>query len=158
MAGNSSGFKSLAKHLDMFGATVRLNYRGEESYKTGCGALMTVLINGFMLYYAVSCFVRVSNNSDPQLSSYEILDTREEMDPMNLGELGFDMIFGFADSLTLAPIPFEPRFGRFDLSQSRIDTKIGEMKRQTNKRPLEVYERDLGQEEDAEKWGIFHKL
>ena len=47
------------RSLDLFGARFNLNYRGDGAYKTGIGALVTLMIRAFMFFYVMQCALRV---------------------------------------------------------------------------------------------------
>ena len=40
--------------LDISGSPVSLNFKGDSSYKTGCGTLLTILSYGIMLAYGIA--------------------------------------------------------------------------------------------------------
>ena len=61
------------------------------------GGLLTLFTVGYMVAYTLECFVKVMNFDENKISSYMIKDDRLEMEPMNLHDNGFDMVFGFAD-------------------------------------------------------------
>ena len=44
-------FREMFVSLDTFGTPVSLNYKGESSYKTILGALITIALKIFMLVY-----------------------------------------------------------------------------------------------------------
>ena len=109
------GLLGFIRSFDLFGASVNVNFRGQSDYKTGVGALMTLLIRSFMLFYAVRCAIQVLDYEDPSINSYEIKDERIDMEPMNLGAHNFDMIFSIIDSKTWTPVKLDPRYGKFML-------------------------------------------
>jgi len=79
-----------------------------------------------MLFYTVESALKVYDYIDPQLSSYEVKDNREDMEPMNLAEHGFQLIFGIADKGSKV-MPLDPKFAKFSLVQyERIGGKMVE--------------------------------
>ena len=62
-----------------------------------------------MIFYVIQRSVRVIDFIDPSISSYEIKDNRVDMEPLNLGQHNFELIFGFLDAKTSIPIDLDPR-------------------------------------------------
>ena len=49
----SFNLKSYVTDLDTFGEPVKLNYRGKQTYKTFCGALLTLALRFFLIAFAI---------------------------------------------------------------------------------------------------------
>ena len=112
------GFLTFFTDLDSFGTSIQVNFRGKSKFKTGIGALFTFITKSFMLFYAIQRAVRVIDFVEPNLSSFEIKDDRIEMEPLNLGQYNFELIFGFLDVRTWKPVELDPRVAKFVLSQA----------------------------------------
>ena len=52
---------------DAYGESVGLNYKGESNYKTGLGALCSILLRTFMLTYLILGLIDLFNYQDPQI-------------------------------------------------------------------------------------------
>ena len=76
------------------------------------------------------------------------------MDPINLGENMFDMVFAMLDARTWKPEPLPPKFGSFGLF--KMDYSFNELGfPKVDSQPLKIRERDLSTEENSSKWGVF---
>ena len=111
-------FLSFVTDLDSFGTSVQVNFRGKSKFKTAIGALFTFMTKSFMLFYTIQRAVRVMNYVEPNLSSYEIKDDRMDMEPLNLDEYNFELIFGFMDMKTWKPVELDPGIAKFFLASS----------------------------------------
>ena len=52
------------KRQDMFGHPVTINYKGEDQYKTGCGAFLSLAQKGFILVVATMGVIDLLNYND----------------------------------------------------------------------------------------------
>ena len=105
--------RSQLQKIDTFGAPVNVNYRGKDTFPTSFGGILTLLMAVYMMYFATNCIIKVLSFKDSKISSYMIKDDREDMDPMNLLENGFDLVFGFANAKTWNVQELDPRIGVF---------------------------------------------
>ena len=64
----SSKFKDFFVSFDEYGAPISVNRAGETHYKTGVGALCTVIVNTFMTFYFIEQIVGLFNYSNPEIS------------------------------------------------------------------------------------------
>lgn len=112
------GFFSFVTNLDSFGTSVQVNFGGKSKFKTAIGALFTFVTKSFMLFYTIQRAVRVMDYVEPNLSSYEIKDDRIDMEPLNLDEYEFDLVFGFIDRITWKPVELDPQIAKFFLSNT----------------------------------------
>ena len=60
-------FLSFFTSLDVFGEPVVINYKGETSFKTAPGALLTLAIKAFLLFFVVQGTFALCNYDDPQV-------------------------------------------------------------------------------------------
>ena len=91
---------SLYKFLlafDAYGNPISVNFRGATSYKTGLGAVFTVLIKGFLLFYLATSLLDLREYKDPQITQYTIYDPRITDDQVNLADSRGTFIFSVFD-------------------------------------------------------------
>ena len=50
--------------FDIYGQQIQLNYKGETSYKTFSGAILTFLTYAFIVNFLASSFIELSNNEN----------------------------------------------------------------------------------------------
>lgn len=65
------------------------------------------------------------------------------MEPMNLAEHKFDLIFGFVGEKSWRPVPLDPKFGHFRAKNLTLDQT------RTQVSDISIVERDLFNEEDG---------
>ena len=85
---------SYLRSYDSFGEPVSLNYKGDSSYKTLLGAVMTLCLNTFLLVYAADKLLALVKYQDPSVTQYTIYEPRNESDAFNLGEAKGSIVFG----------------------------------------------------------------
>ena len=59
---------SYLRSYDSFGEPVSLNYKGDSSYKTLLGAVLTLCLNTFLLVYAADQLLALVKYQDPTVS------------------------------------------------------------------------------------------
>ena len=58
------------KDFDSSGAPVSLNIRGNDQYKTGLGAIVTLITNAILVAWLVIRLEKWANRSDPEFFPY----------------------------------------------------------------------------------------
>ena len=61
---------------DKFGAPVAFNYKGKETFQTVPGALISIIMNVFMIAYMIIKFMALMENSD-WTSAYSLLNLND---------------------------------------------------------------------------------
>ena len=89
-----SSLTSYIRSFDSFGEPVSLNYKGDSSYKTLLGAILTLCLNTFLLVYAADQLLALVKYQDPTVTQYTIYEPRNENDAINLGETKGSIVFG----------------------------------------------------------------
>ena len=144
------------KKCDDFGQPISFNFNGEQSYKTCCGGMVSLLVKVVLLGVFGTMLLALKDYKDPEISTHTVYEERFDMsEPMNLKDNGIELFFFFTkDSF---PVQLDPRVGSFKISQAKkeIDTKI-DVDRWTTYTDIPVEEVDLSQNEDAAK--ILHFL
>ncbi|CDW88099.1 accessory gland protein [Stylonychia lemnae] len=103
------------KQLDWFGQTIKLTYKGEDSYKTTLGAsvsfILILLLLGFSIFKTIYFFSRFN----PDLSKVTLMRDMRSSESYRPQETGFDFAFGLNSDL-------DPRIGYFTVKQIGIYT------------------------------------
>ena len=60
----------LLRSLDDFGHPITLTYKGEETYQTCLGGVITVVVSAFTMVMAVVKIQQVIEMSDPNITSF----------------------------------------------------------------------------------------
>ena len=122
--------------FDSFGEPISVNYKGETSYKTGVGALFSLVIKSFLLIYATQKILTLFNYEEPAITQvsltapklryfpvklflilrsslwfqYTVLSKRTEGDTLNLAENHGHLAFFLQNpSIGIVEAP-DPRF------------------------------------------------
>ena len=75
-----------------------MSYKGDSTYKTCLGALMTLCMKVFMLFFFITKTIDLVNYQGPQITQYKIYDSRADGREVNLGGSYGDLLFGFFNS------------------------------------------------------------
>ena len=105
-----SKLRSFLTSLDVFGEPVSVNFKGETNFKTLPGALLSVLIKSFLLVFAINGTIDLINYEDPQITQYDIFETRRDGDEVNLGEAKANVAFVWYNRITARADEPDPRF------------------------------------------------
>ena len=77
------------RSCDVFGVPVSLKLDGSTNFTTSCGGIISILLKILITAYFCMQLLALVNYSDPSISSYTLLDTRESMEePINLQSYG----------------------------------------------------------------------
>ena len=83
----AKSFKRLLRSVDTFGHSIRVNYRGEDSYKSALGGLMTLLVCSLTLVMVIRAIEEIAEMNEPTLMEYykpmSDLDLKNAL-PLNL--------------------------------------------------------------------------
>ena len=139
--------------FDFFGVNIELNFLGHTKFKTLGGAISSILMVIFIFSYFYMLALRVSNYSNPQISSYEIIQESQK-EEMRLGDMKVDFIFGFFDH-EYNPTVLDPKYGRFELYQRTygIDSNGKQI---FNETPVGVRNFSIN-DIDKVKWGFWSR-
>ena len=109
----TTGLSGRIRSWDFFGASIGINYKGKASYQTLGGGLITLILKVTMLGFLIKSTIDVMSYKNPQLSSYEIMETRVGVSPFNMEEYKVRFVFGFVNDTTWKPIAPDPKYGSF---------------------------------------------
>jgi hypothetical protein len=78
----------------MFGQQVEFTFKGNRTYQTGIGALVSIIIKSILAMFIVYAFYVIFSRKHPILSTFYML-TNTAADPgsLDLTEKGFDIAF-----------------------------------------------------------------
>ena len=90
---------------DSFGAPISLNFNGESSFNTAGGGIASLCLKVLILTYLTMQTLKVYNFDDPQISSFQIVEDRTNMEePMSLADYKAKFIFGMLSDKASAPV------------------------------------------------------
>ena len=79
---------STLRQCDMFGASISLKRDGMRSFVSTGGGLASIAIKVFILSFLCMQLIALVSYSDPQISSFTVLDSRDSMNkPITLDEM-----------------------------------------------------------------------
>ena len=115
----------LIKGMDLFGGSIGVNYKGEDTYKTICGGIISLLAAIFVAFYAVVQAEKLITRSSPQISvthQFEDYATSHEAYELNDNELGIMIQFQvFSDTGVQSFDSIDTKYGRIAAYQVTSD-------------------------------------
>ena len=124
------------KSVDIYGHSISLTYKGNDTFKTKLGALMSIIV-GFMLFaFSLYKFIVLVNSIDPEVS--------KKVFRRNLADAGvfYPNNYGFDFALSMRGGDLDPKYGYFRVRQVYfyyvIDEETGEKTRIKDKTDLEL--------------------
>ena len=111
----------------------------------------------FILAYFCKLLIEVVEYGDPQISSYEIMEDRSNMETaLRLSDMHTNFVFGFMDKF-LKPVELDPKIGKFELFQDGYTTD--------DEGNITMIEKDVGvksttldNDGDEKKWGTMYSV
>ena len=83
-------FSKWLRSLDRFGQSPKLLYKGQDSYKTKLGAVITLCITLFVMTFSGQKIIRLATKSQPNTSMTESFEnTTENFTKYNLNQNNF---------------------------------------------------------------------
>ena len=82
--------------FDTFGHPIHVNFKGDESYNTRMGGVLTIVVLGFTLTQIVISLLKIVTMNDPDITEFSkplSAGDREEILPVEFGSYNF--VFGF---------------------------------------------------------------
>ena len=77
----------MLRSLDNFGHPIQLNYKGNETYQSACGGLLTIAVQVITLIASISALTEVFGMKDPKITSFTRPLTEKDRD--DLGVISF---------------------------------------------------------------------
>jgi hypothetical protein len=85
--------KKLTNALDIYGQPIVVNYKGESSYKTKIGALISLITIGFGLAYAVITIMQMATRENTNVQTLtKTLDLFYKTEIFNLADQKIEFI------------------------------------------------------------------
>ena len=107
-----SKFGKTFKNLDIFGAPVGVNYRGDSDFKTNLGAFFSMIYFIAMWGFFVSQTIAVYNKWDPSSSTFRIKVDVGQEDTLNLRDEYWQVAFSFLNAATRQNAMIPPDIGQ----------------------------------------------
>ena len=93
-------FFKLVRSVDAFGHDIKMNYRGEESYNSLLGGIITMGVYALTLVLVVRAVTEIIYMQDPSLTEYsKPLTLEERADWVPLSHKDFNFMIGFATTV-----------------------------------------------------------
>ncbi|TNV83940.1 hypothetical protein FGO68_gene12437 [Halteria grandinella] len=86
--------KSKFKEFDIYGEQIGLTYKGESSFKTTPGAIVSCIVQLLMIAFTIYRLIIFVNKDDPSVSKQSFLRNLDGEDPLHPNEYGFNLAFG----------------------------------------------------------------
>lgn len=104
-------FIRLLRGLDDYGHPIRLSYKGEETFQTLGGSILSITVQGLTLAMIITAFTEVFRMQEPKITQYlrplQAQD-RKEIGEVKFADYGYTMgVFLAFDELDPKPIPKE---------------------------------------------------
>ena len=116
-----SGFLDFFRSFDGYGEPVQVTYKGDSTYKTYIGALVTLGMQGFMLMFTLTGVLSLLNYENPQITQYIIYDGRSDNKTVSMDESHGEIIFGFLSVPTNRFIPIDPTIATLQVQSVTMD-------------------------------------
>ena len=87
-------FLTYFKRLDIFGSGVNFTFNGESSYKSVCGAILTIIVFFLTLFQFNEKFIILINNGDTNHTQRIEFGVNDVSDVIGYRETGFNFAFG----------------------------------------------------------------
>ena len=114
-------FVNWFKAFDGYGEPVSVTYKGDATYKTPGGALLTFSMRSFMLLFSVFGIFELLSYKNPQVNQFRIYDERTDGNELNYGEAQADLIFGMYNPGTNAFVVPDPSIASLNFQVVQID-------------------------------------
>ena len=113
--------KKLVNILDIYGQPIGVNYKGQASYKTKVGALLSLITFGIGLALTVIKIKQMVNKDNSNVSQFtKTLDLNFNTDSFNLDEQKLELMAGILDS-NWDFIKIPPEMGYVGFYQAELD-------------------------------------
>lgn len=117
----SSKFLDFIKSFDSYGEPVQVSYKGDSSFKTTIGALVSLAMQGFMLAFTLTGLISLINYKNPSISQFTVLDSRDKNQEVNMDESYGEFAFGFIDFSTSSFVPCDPTICSLQMQVVSVD-------------------------------------
>ena len=102
----------LLRRQDAFGEPVSINYRGETSFTTMLGAIVSFVEKVFILVVAVMSLIDLFTYKDPNITQFSIYNARNDNKECNFKQANGGFLFAFWDKTVKNYVALDPRYGK----------------------------------------------
>ena len=79
--------------LDSYGTPVTVNYRGDDTYKTRTGALLSIITGSLLLIFGIEKAIQLTMRNNPQITiTTEVIDYANDETPFDLHKEDFSVV------------------------------------------------------------------
>ena len=110
----------LLRKQDAFGEPVSINYRGDTTFTTMLGAIVSFVEKIFILVVAVMGLIDLFTYQDPNITMYSVYDARLDGKEISLEEANVNIIFGIYNKQLNQFVKLDPRFGKLTIGQLSV--------------------------------------
>ena len=117
----NSFFQRKLRSIDAFGAPIGVNYKGNDTYQTKLGGVVSLVTFVVILFYAVyQTYVMWSYTGSTFTSLQTAINLHGETiaDAVDLGQDNFEVFLGLRQSTTGIIIQVPPEIGRLKATQT----------------------------------------
>ena len=107
----------LLRRQDAFGEPVTINYRGDKTFTTMLGAVVSFVEKVFILVVAVMGLIDLFTYKDPNITQFSIYDTRIDNKEFNFKQANGGFLFAIFDKTAKNYVALDPRYGKLRIGQ-----------------------------------------
>ena len=93
MSGAKKGFKKAFLDLDFYGHRVSVNYRGQQTYSTQCGSLMSIIVAGLVIVFTLLKMKQFVGREHPNFTKNTVFKALDEYGDLKAERIGFEFAF-----------------------------------------------------------------
>ena len=101
--------------MDAYGQPIGVNYKGETTFKTGFGAVWTLLVCSFLLLWGINAVLGLLTYQNPAITQYTLYSDRKFDSPVNFADVYGEMVLVFIKHNTTTVIAPDPRIATVEM-------------------------------------------
>ena len=101
--------------FDAYGSPITPTLKGNDTYKTGLGGLVTLLSNGLLAVWLYFRVAKWYTKDDPDFFPYTVISDLDTVKDQVLKKNGFNFAIGLFDPIKAKWSKIEPEFGTFQI-------------------------------------------
>ena len=112
----------LLRKQDAFGEPISINYKGDATFTTMLGAIISLVEKVFILVVGVMGLIDLFSYKDSNITQYSVYDARLDGKEINFKEAHGSFLFGIIDyrNENHEYVELDPRFGKLTMAQLTI--------------------------------------
>jgi hypothetical protein len=95
--------KSKFKEFDLYGEQIGLTYKGQRTFKTTPGAIVSLSVISVLFAFTVYRLITFLNKEDPSVSKQSFMRNLDGERPLSPNYYGFEIAFGLGGNVELDP-------------------------------------------------------